>query len=204
MKYMVGEEETNFFLNSIEEMSFVDQLIERREGSMIDLNPTLWLTPLSDRTYTRTAEPMRKVNFIVALQAVRSNNEGRGVTSIMLKSKSALSSATHQDNRGAKLNFGMNSTAAVSLPIMKTVGEEETIEKVNTIPKMSFADQLIERREGSTFNVKSRASLTPLSDRTYTRTAETRKRVNFKGILSAVRSNYEGRGVTIRRMKSNC
>jgi hypothetical protein len=31
MKKTVGEEETNFFLNSMEEMSFADQLIERRE-----------------------------------------------------------------------------------------------------------------------------------------------------------------------------
>jgi len=107
-------------------VSFADQLIERREGSRLPLKSTHTLVPLSNRTYTRTEEPTIAFNFTLIMQTVRSNHEGRGVTIIKMKSKEIVSSATHQDNEGAKPTLTVNSRRSVRLPLTGTVGEEET------------------------------------------------------------------------------
>ena len=54
------------------------------------------------------------------------DNGGRGVTIMMMKPMHRLSSATRQDNRGAKPSIAVNYKDEVSLPLTGTVGEGET------------------------------------------------------------------------------
>jgi len=55
-----------------------------------------------------------------------------------------MSSATHQDNRGAKPIQQVNFRSMLRLPLTGTVGEEETIDLLNPKEVLFFADQLID------------------------------------------------------------
>jgi hypothetical protein len=197
----VGEEETRVMLNFNLIMSFADQLIERREGSTQGMKSMGIMAPLSDRTYTRTAESIGNINYISSLQAVRSNREGRGAAMRLMKPILDLSSATRQDNRGAKPIEMINFKSMFSLPLTGTVGEEETNHRLNPRGGLSFADQEIEGARSITI-MNPNYWMTSPSLWTYTRTAETNMSLNFIREMQTVRSNYTGRGVTICILKS--
>jgi hypothetical protein len=106
------------------------------------------------------------------------------VTRGTLKPKDVLSSATHQNNRGAKPSIAVNSKDEVSLPLTGTVSEEEPNLLVNSMSGLSFADQEIEGAR-STPLLKPKTPLASLPQTA--QTAEPITAVKFSFNLQAVR-----------------
>lgn len=137
----VGEEETNTLLKSRELLFFADQEIEGARSSL-RLKPISILT--SPPTDDSDGGTHLGCKLHVDIASRPTTNEGRGVTRPTLKSRLALSSATHQDNRGAKPRAGLNPIQGLRLPLTRTVGEEETNMLLKSRELLSFADQEIE------------------------------------------------------------